>query len=180
MSRHRSKLVHTAVAIVLLAVSALLWQSPGTSATYASCVPSNSVCITNSPVGTWTLDGTDHTLYYKLDFSLNSSTAMTWHVTITSTQFTAIATPTHTLSVNASNVTAVATTSACTSQCPNNMILYPLAMPANTPVTFYNNTNKNKGMGTFTIEATIGVSVPGDAYAGTYTCTITIALVNGP
>src|SRR6266567_3419440 len=115
MTRNRSKLLQAAIALVLLIMSTvLLWPSLGTSAAYASCnPPNNDACITNGPAGTVSLNGKDQILYYKLDFSLNNTnnTAGGWHVTITSTQFmtTSIATntPTRTLSVNASSVTAV-------------------------------------------------------------------------
>lgn len=191
MFRHRSKLLQATVALVFLTTNAvLLWSTMGASATYAACTPvSNDVCISTTPApsGTLILNGRDLILYYKLDFSLNSSSAATWHVTINSTQFvtTSIAgTPTRTLSINASNVTAVTTVSACPgsggSDCPTNGLIYPVAMPVGTVVTFFQNTNKNKGSGTFNLEATIGVLIPGNAYAGTYTSTITITQATGP
>jgi hypothetical protein len=42
------------------------------------------------------------------------------------------------------------------------------------------NAAANTGMGRFTVTPTIGVAVPGNAYAGTYTSTVTVAAVSGP
>jgi hypothetical protein len=46
-------------------------------------------------------------------------------------------------------------------------------------VTFYN-AAANTGMGDFTVTPTVEVSVPANAYAGTYTSTLTLAVVSGP
>jgi hypothetical protein len=42
------------------------------------------------------------------------------------------------------------------------------------------NAAANTGMGQFTITPTIGVFVPQNTFAGTYTSTLTIAIVTGP
>jgi hypothetical protein len=184
MSRHRSKLVHAAVALVLLAIGAVLWPSLGASATYAACIPTNNVCITNNPTVVLTLNGIDQTIPYNLNFTLNSGSS-SWHATITSTQFTKAGTPVRTLPKTASSVTGVTTVPTCSgSSCPINGITYPVGVPAGnpapSPVSFYNQTGGGShGVGTFNIQATINVTVPANAYAGTYTSTITIALVIG-
>jgi hypothetical protein len=36
------------------------------------------------------------------------------------------------------------------------------------------------GMGKFTVTPTVGVSLPANTYAGTYTSTVTLASVSGP
>jgi hypothetical protein len=58
-----------------------------------------------------------------------------------------------------------------------------VAVPAGsgppTAVKFFNSA-ANTGMGLFTLTPTIGVFVPQNTYAGTYTSTLTIAVVSGP
>jgi hypothetical protein len=104
-----------------------------------------------------------------------------WHLTITSTQFT---TGTHTLSTSASSITAV--TSACAGTCtvnPTNSVAYPLTIPsgAGPPLAIkFFNAAANTGQGTFTITPTVHVSVPQNSFAGTYTSTLTLAIVSGP
>ena len=183
MSRYRSKLVHAALALVLLVISAVLWPSLGASTAYAACTPTpiNDACITNSPSVVATLDGHDHIVPYNLLFTLNHSTGIgDWHVTIALTQFTTASVPHRTLPA-ASTITAVSVQSACTLTCPNNTIGYSLSVTAGNPaVTFYDNNGVGtNGVGTFSIQAMTNVMVPGNAYAGTYTSTITIAFVSG-
>ena len=63
MSRHRSKVVQAAVALVFLAMSAPLWLSLSASATYAACGSGNNfVCITPIPTVASTLNGKDQTV----------------------------------------------------------------------------------------------------------------------
>jgi hypothetical protein len=193
MFRHRSKLVHVAVALVLLVISTMLWPSLGASATYALPIlasptavcptPGNNACITNTPTVGLPLNGLDQNVSYTLAFRLNNATPGTWHVTITSTLFTA---GSHTLSSTASSVTAVAIVPSCTgSTCPQNTIIYPVAVPAgNTapaPNTFYDNSpgTQTHGQGTFTIQATIQVTVPANSFTGNYSSTVTISFVSG-
>lgn len=104
-----------------------------------------------------------------------------WHLTVTSTQFTAGA---HTLSTSASSITAVASVCAvgpCVN--PTNSVAYPLTIPAGAgppaAVKFFN-AAANTGQGTFTITPTVHVSVPQNSYAGTYTSSLTFAIVSGP
>jgi hypothetical protein len=190
MSRHRSKLLHTAIALALLvmSMSTVWWSSLSASATSAlistasaTCpTPGNNACITNSPTVALTLSGADQTVSFNLVYTLNNSVPGNWHVTITASQFVAASTPLPTAALT--NVTAVATTSAsCSgSTCPQNSIGYPVNLVAGTAVTFYDNTaGGSHGVGTYTLQAKITLLVPGNTYAGTYTCTITIAFISG-
>jgi hypothetical protein len=102
-----------------------------------------------------------------------------------STQFSTGGTTPHTMPTNASTITAVS--SACTSgnTCtnPTNSITYPLTIPAGSPAPtavkfFY--AAANTGMGQFTITPTVKIAFPANLYAGTYTSTITLAIVSGP
>jgi hypothetical protein len=42
------------------------------------------------------------------------------------------------------------------------------------------NAAANTGMGAFTVTPTISVAIPANSYAGTYTSTVTVAVVSGP
>jgi hypothetical protein len=118
-----------------------------------------------------------------MTFTVNNTTTQGWHMVITSTQFT---TGNHTLPATASSimgVTVVCQSGSCSA--PQNQIAYPVVAPAGnpapSPVTFYNSAGNNTGTGTFTVTATIQVLVPGNAYAGTYSSTITVTMVtDGP
>jgi hypothetical protein len=42
------------------------------------------------------------------------------------------------------------------------------------------NATANTGMGGFTVTPTVQVSIPANTFAGTYTSTVTVAVVSGP
>lgn len=108
-----------------------------------------------------------------------------WHLTITSTQLsTGGSSSVHTLPTTASHISDVQALCAAGSICTHltNAIKYPLPVPAGTqvpPVGFFQATAYT-GLGTFAVTPTISVLVPADAYAGTYTSTVTVAVVDGP
>ena len=77
-------------------------------------------------------------------------------------------------------------TSACaatTCTAATNAVTYALTVPAAgtapAAVKFFN-AAANTGMGKFTVTPTISVSVPGNAFAGTYSSTVTVAVASGP
>ena len=75
------------------------------------------------------------------------------------------------------------TLSLCSSSpSPDGTIKYPVTVPSGTPaptaVKFYNS-QAPTGKGSFNVTTPISVLIPGNAYAGTYTSTITITLVTG-
>jgi len=163
-----------------------LWSSLGAPVAYAIPCGVNCENITNTPTVAVTLNGVDQTVSYALAFSLNNLSALGWNVTVTSTQFATGATPVRTLPTTASSVTgvtAVCTTGQICTALPQNAVIYPVAVPAGnsapTPVKLYSD-QSNTGIGTFDLSATITVTVPANAYAGTYTSTITLAYVIGP
>jgi hypothetical protein len=131
-----------------------------------------------------TLDGTDQTVTYQLPLTVVDArgTGGGWNMTVTSTQFT---TGTRTLATSASSMTTVASAcnagSTCTS--PTNALTLPIAVPAGvtapTAVKFFNSA-ANTGMGAFTVTPTVSVTIPGNAYAGSYASTVTIAIAAGP
>lgn len=159
-------------------VTATATVSAGNSGNLALSLPSN-------PSISSTLDGTDQTASYSLALGLNDvrGSGAGWNMTVTSTSFSD---GTHTLANNSSTIAslAVACLSGGTCTNPTNAISYPLGVPAAagsapTAVKFFN-AAANTGMGRFTVTPSIDVAIPGNAYAGSYTSTVTIAAVSGP
>ena len=134
-----------------------------------------------------TLNGTDTSLTLTMPITVDDATGSGtgWNVTITSTQFTTGGGTPHTLATTAASVSAIAAACAAGSTCtlPTNAITYPLTIPAAatapTAVKLYN-AAANTGMGKVTLTPTIAVSLPANSYAGTYSSTITMAIVSGP
>jgi hypothetical protein len=134
-----------------------------------------------------TLNGTDVTRTTSLvltpdDESGTGSSWNGWNITGTSTTFTD--TSGHQLSTAATAVTA-ASRAAATGNCnlPTNSIGYPVTLPAGAPaptaVKLYN-AAANTGEGPTNVTLTMRLSVPANAYKGTYTSTWTFAVVSGP
>jgi hypothetical protein len=166
-----------ALALSLLVSAALAVAPPAALATL-------SLSTTAAPSFAANFNTGDQTTTYTVPMTAKDTSLITspgWNLTITSTQLT---TTGHTLSTTASAVTGV--TSTCASTCtrnPTNSITYPLTVPAAgtppTAVKFYN-AAANTGLGTFTITPTVQVTVPQNSFAGTYTSTLTLAIVSGP
>jgi hypothetical protein len=145
-----------------------------------------SLATSAAPSFSANLDLGDSTPTYTAALTLQDTrgTGVGWNETITSTQFTTGGGSPQTLATNASSLTGV--TSSCASgTCtnPTNAVAYPVAVPAAaappTAVKFFN-AAANSGMGKFTTTPTVGVFVPQSSYAGTYTSTLTLAVVTGP
>ena len=175
--------------IALVASFAIAVGSAGaTNVTATATVNAGTLTLTSSaaPTVSATLNGTDQTPSYTAAMTAKDETGSGsgWNLTITSTQFsTGGATP-HTLSTSASTMTGVTSSCAqgtCTN--PTNSVTYPVSVPAGavapTAVKFFN-AGATTGMGDFTVSPTVTVAIPANAYAGTYTSTVTLAVVSGP
>lgn len=137
-----------------------------------------------------TLNGTDQHATYTIGIAVNDDTGTGngWNLTITSTQFSTGGScgAGHTLSTGASTITSAvsAPNGTGTYTNPNNSISntslgVPAGCPAPTAVKLFN-AALNSGMGHFTITPTINITIPANAYAGTYSSTVTLAIVSGP
>jgi hypothetical protein len=134
-----------------------------------------------------TLTGDDQTMTYALGLTVADArgSGAGWNLTITSTLFDDG--HGHQLASNASNINAAPTVvcSGVGGHCvnPTNSIAYPLGVPAASPapaaVKFFN-AAANSGLGKFSITPTVTISIPGSTYAGTYTSTVSVAIVSGP
>jgi hypothetical protein len=163
-----------AVAVFFVGVSAAL----GAFGLSTTATPSLSV----------TLNGQDQHPTYAMPLTVDNSalgqTLAGWNLTIATTQFTTGGARSKTLSTTASSITGTASRCAvleasCTSH-PSNSVTYPIALTAGeAPVKFFNAAPAT-GTGTFTVTPTVRVGIPANAYAGSYTSTLTVALATGP
>jgi hypothetical protein len=83
-------------------------------------------------------------------------------------------------------MTAMATPCGANSTClapTNNVANTSLTIPAATvapAAVKYENAASGTGLGTIVVNPTVTVAVPANVYAGTYTSTVTVAIVQGP
>jgi hypothetical protein len=144
-----------------------------------------------NPTFNLTLNGVDQTVTYVPGVTVVDARGIAaaganggWNLTITSTQFNDGSG--HTFPTTASTMTAMATPCGASSTClaPTNSIANTnLAIPAATTAPTavkYENAASGSGLGTVTVNPTITVAVPANVYAGTYSSTVTVALVIGP
>ena len=166
----------------LIAVPAVLADTAPATATVTGGALTESTAST--PSVSATLNGTNQTPTYTMAIATNdrTGTGSGWNLTVTSTTFTNGGGKT--LSTTASQVTGVSSACAggtCTN--PTNSVSYPLTLPAGaTPPTAVKlfNAGVDTGMGDFTVTPTVGVTIPANAYAGTYSSTITLAVASAP
>src|SRR5581483_4918395 len=131
-----------------------------------------------------TLNGSDQTATASVVLTPDDErgTDLGWNITGTSTTLTNASS--QTLSTTATAVTG-ASAAAATGNCslPTNSITYPITLPAGstppTAVKVYNGAG-GTGKGPTNVTLTLQLSVPANAYRGTYTSTWTFAIVSGP
>ena len=183
MKQKLTILIGLTVAALALAAAAVA----GTVTATATVTGAGSLGLTHGATASIsdTLDGSDQSASYTVPLSVTDArgTGAGWNLTITSTTFTDSSS--HTLATTASTITGV--TSACvnggTCTNPTSTITYPLTVPAATSapaaVKLFN-ASANTGMGRFTVTPTVNVAIPGNTFSGTYTSTVTVAVVSGP
>jgi hypothetical protein len=174
----------TAAKTAVPAISTSGWISQ-TVALRSAAAAALSVSTTAAPTFSNNLNSGDQTQTYIVPLTAidtRTTGSVGWNLTITSTQFT---TGTKTLATNASTISGATSSCAnggiCTN--PTNSVTYPVSVPAaSTPPTaakFFNAASAT-GVGTFTVTPTVGVFVPQNSFAGSYSSTLTIAVVSGP
>ncbi len=189
MNRSRRLAVTSALVVVLaLAGAVSLASATPVTVTATATVGAGNLTLSTSatPSLSATLNGTDQTPTYSMALNANDETGSGsgWNLTITSTQFSTGGGTPRTLATDASSISSI--TASCaqgTCSSPSNSLGYPLAVPAGagppTAVKFFN-AAANGGMGDFTVTPTVRVAIPANAYAGSYTSTVTLAVVSGP
>jgi hypothetical protein len=149
-----------------------------------------SIAGNGTPSFSLTLNGLDQVATYTLPVSVidprGLATGGGWNLTVTSTQFNDGAG--HTFPTTASTITAIspATTCGANSTCtpptdtvPISNLALPSAATAPAAVKWFNAASAT-GLGTSYVNAAVSVAVPANVFAGSYTSTVTVAVVAGP
>jgi hypothetical protein len=167
--------------IAVLALAAATAALAGTLTTTATVAGTAGISLTlpANPTITSTLDGTDQTATYAPLLGLVDARGggAGWNIQISATAFTDGATHTLAQGTVASVAQACTVGSTCT-LATSAGISYPLVI-STTPGKLFS-AALNSGLGKLNITPTINVAIPGNAYAGSYTSTVTLAATTGP
>ncbi len=163
--------------LALAAATAALAGNLTTTATVTGTA-GLSLNLPANPSITDTLDGTDQTATYAPILGLVDARGLGtgWNLTISATTFSDGSG--HTLAQGSVASVAAACHAGSTCTAATNAITYPLTI-GTTAAKFFN-AAVNTGLGKVDVTPTINVAIPGNAYAGTYTSTVTLAAVSGP
>ena len=176
--RQRILLIGIVAAVALVAATAAL---AGTLTATATVTGTSGVSLNlpaSSSVST-TLDGSDQNVSYAPVLGVVDArgSGAGWNLTISATDFSDGSG--HTLAPG--TVTAVSQAchsgSSCTAASSSG-IGYPLTISGTAAKVF--NAAANSGLGKVDVTPTVQVAIPGNAYAGTYTSTLTLAAATGP
>ena len=137
-----------------------------------------SLGLPGNPSVSDTLDGTDQTVTYAPVLSVVDARGSGggWNMTISATSFSDGSGHSLTPGSISSVAQACHSSSACTA--PTNAIGYPLTVNGSAAKFF--NATANTGLGKIDVTPSVDVLVPGNAFAGTYTSTVTLAVATGP
>ncbi|HLI09844.1 MAG TPA: WxL domain-containing protein [Ktedonobacteraceae bacterium] len=130
-----------------------------------------------------TLNGTDQAETFSLPIVVDDDTGSGagWDLTLSLTTFTNSG---HTLATDVAEVSAQPTAICNSGTCTNpsvSGISYPLVLTADGSTTSkFFNADTGTGMGNFTVTTPFSVTIPANAYAGTYSSTFTVSITSGP
>jgi WxL domain surface cell wall-binding len=176
--RHRLLLLLAVATTALLAAAAAV-AGTLTPTAHVSGTAGVSLGLPADPSFNDTLDGSDQAVTYAPVLGVVDArgSGAGWNLTVASTPFDDGSG--HTLA--AGSVTSVGQScdsgSSCTAASPSG-VTYPVSLAATAAKVF--NAAANTGMGKVDVTPTVSVSIPGNAYAGTYTATVTLAAATGP
>ena len=166
------------VALALAAATAALAGTITTTAT-VSGTAGISLNLPSNPTVTDTLDGTDQSVSYAPILGIVDArgSGAGWNLQISATTFSDGSG--HTLAQG--QVGSVAQACKAGSTCTvatSTGISYPLTIGTVAAKVF--SAALNTGLGKIDVTPTINVAIPGNAYAGSYTSTVTLAATTGP
>lgn len=202
----KGKLVRAASAVGLTAlVFGGLFVGTASAATVVTGtldITGGSLAFINSTPANFTksltLNGADQTVNVVEPFDVSDATGSGdgWNIQLASSAFAngtgtpaacSSAAPCYlpTTATVVSSTPTVSCDSGSTCTVASNSISYPYTMPAAdgsvaTTATKMYDAAVNTGMGNMTVTPTMVITVPGNAYSGTYTATIDASLVSGP
>jgi hypothetical protein len=176
--KHRIVISLVIAALALAAATAAVAGTLTTTAT-VSGTAGISLNLPANPSITDTLDGTDQTVGYSALLGIVDArgTGGGWNLQISATTFSDGAGHTLAQGQVASVTQACKAGSTCT-VATSSGITYPLTIGTVAAKVF--NAALNTGLGKIDLTPTINVAIPGNAYAGTYTSTVTLAATTGP
>ena len=160
------------------------WGSVATAFAYSGGATATLTAGTLSEQGTFgenvsaTLSGKDQAVPYTLPVQVTDATGSGagWNLQISGTPLSDGSSHTLTEQVLSAGG-GCASGSSCTPPGPG-PVTYPVTI-TNTGQKFFS-AAANSGMGVINVQTVIQVQVPGNAFAGTYTTTLTLASVSGP
>ena len=172
-------IIITGLVAAALVASAVAFGSTLTTTATVTGTAGVSMNVPATASFTDTLDGTDQTVSYSSQLGVVDArgTGGGWNLQISATNFSDGSG--HTLlpgTVSAASQ-ACHSGSSCTSA-TNSGVTLPLTVTG-TAAKFFN-AAANTGLGKIDVTPTVQVAVPGNAYAGTYTSTVTLAAATGP
>ena len=177
--RQRLFIISIVSAVALVASAAALAANTLTATATVSGTAGISLNLPSNPSISNTIDGSDQTASYSplLGIVDARGSGAGWNLTLSATTFSDGSG--HTLA--AGSVTGAAQAchsgSSCTAATSSG-ISYPLTLSTTAAKVF--SAALNTGLGKIDVTPTIQVAIPGNAYAGTYTSTLTIAAATGP
>ena len=165
--------------LALAAATAALASGTLTTTATVSGTAGISLNLPANPSITDTLDGTDQTATYAPILGLVDARGLGagWNIQISATTFSDGSGHTLNQGTVASVAQACTAGSTCTTATSSG-ITYPLSIDTTAAKFFV--AALNTGLGKINITPTINVAIPGNAYAGTYTSTVTLAATTGP
>jgi len=167
------------IAAVALTVASAAVAGTLTATAQVNGTAGISLNLPSNPTISNTLDGTDQTASYAALLGVVDArgTGAGWNLTISATNFSDGSGHTLAPGTVTSVLSACRGGSTCTGATSSG-ITYPLTI-GGTAAKFYNSA-LNTGLGKIDVTPTVQVAIPGNAYAGTYTSTVTLAAVSGP
>jgi hypothetical protein len=175
--RQRLYILLGSAAVALAAATAALAGTLTPTATISGAA-GMSMNLPSNPSMTSTLDGTDQVVSWSALLGIVDArgSGAGWNLTVSATSF----------SDGSGHSLAPGTVSGVTSACQGgnsctaatNAVTYPITI-SGTAAKFFN-ASAATGLGKVNVTPSMDVTIPGNAYAGTYTSTVTLAAVSGP
>jgi len=176
--RHKL-LILTALAALALSTAAAALASNLTATATITGTAGISFNLPSNPSVSDILDGSDQTVSYAPVLGVVDArgSGAGWNLQISATTFSDGAT--HTLAPGqVSSVSSACHSASTCTAASSSGITYPLTV-SGTATKFYNSA-VSSGLGKVDVTPTVDVLIPGNAFAGTYTSTVTLAATTGP
>ena len=176
--RQRLFIISIITAVALVASAAALAGTLTATATVTGTA-GVSLSLPANPSISNTIDGSDQTATYAPVLGIVDArgNGAGWNVTMSATSFSDGSGHTLAPGTVSGAVQACHSGSSCTAATSSG-ISYPLTLTGTAAKVF--SAALNTGLGKIDVTPTVQVAIPGNAYAGTYTSTVTIAAATGP